>query len=130
MFPYHFNMKGMLLAAKSFCFFEINAWSLPPKNFNFSIQNLKPVERWKVAYVTSVNCQYSAGILSYLEDSCFRIILKGKECVWFPNIFAFLRLYNAWSLPPNNVNFLTQKLKPVQQWKVVYVTRVNIIINI
>ena len=66
-------MKGMLLTAKSFCFFKVYAWSLPPKNFNFLTQKLKPVEQWKVAYVTRVNCQYLSGILSYLEDSCFRI---------------------------------------------------------
>ena len=58
----------MVLTAKSFCFFEINAWSLPPKNFNFLTEKLKPVERWKVAYVTSVNRQYLAAVLSYLED--------------------------------------------------------------
>ena len=69
----------MLLTSKYFCFSEINDWSLPPKNFNFLTQNLKPVEQWKVAYVTRVNCQYLATILSYLEDSSFRMILKRKE---------------------------------------------------
>ena len=59
----------MLLTAKYFCFFEINASSLPPKNFNLLNQNLKPVEQWKVAYVTRVTCQNVAEILSYLEDS-------------------------------------------------------------
>ena len=80
MFLYHFKTKEMLLTAKSFCFFEINAWSLPPKNFNFLTQKLKPVEPWKVAYVTRVNCQYLATILSYVEDSSFRMILKRREC--------------------------------------------------
>ena len=59
----------MLLSVKSFCFLEINDWSLPPKNFNFLTQNLKPVEQLKVAYVTRVNCQNLAEILSYLDDS-------------------------------------------------------------
>ena len=72
-------MKGMLLTAKSFCVFEINAWSLPPKNFTFLTQKLKPVEQWKVVYVTLVYCQYFAGIPSYLEDS-FSVYLKRREC--------------------------------------------------
>ena len=49
---------------------------MPPTNFNFLTQKLKPVEQWKVAYVARVKCQYIAAILSHLEDSCFRIILK------------------------------------------------------
>ena len=76
MFPYDFKMKGMILRAKSFCFFELNAGSLSTKNFNFFTQKLKLVERWKVAYVTRVNCQYLSTILSYVEDSSFRMILK------------------------------------------------------
>ena len=70
----------MLLTAKYFCFFEINTRSLPSENFNFLTQKSKPIEQWKIAYVTKVNGQYLAGILSYLEDSSFRIILKGREC--------------------------------------------------
>ena len=50
-----------------------------PKNFNVLTQKLKPVEQWKVAYFTRVNCQYLAAILSNLEDSSFRIILKRRE---------------------------------------------------
>ena len=69
----------MLLTDKSFCFFEINAWWMPPKNLNYLTQNLKLVERWNVAYVTRVNSQNLAAILSYLEDSSFRIILKRTE---------------------------------------------------
>ena len=38
----------MLLVAKYFCVFEINAWSLPPNNVNFLTQKLKPVQQWKV----------------------------------------------------------------------------------
>ena len=74
-FRYHFKTKGMLLTAKSVFVFEIDAWSLLQKKLNFSSLKLKPVEQWKVAYVTRVKCQCLAGILSYLEDSCFRIIL-------------------------------------------------------
>ena len=68
-FPYQFKTKGMLLTAKSFGDFVINAWSLPLKNFNFLTQKLKPVEQWRVAFVTRVICQYFAGILSYVGDS-------------------------------------------------------------
>ena len=59
----------MLLTAQSFGDFVINAWSLPLKNFNFLTQKLKPVEQWRVVFVTRVICQYLAGILSYLADS-------------------------------------------------------------
>ena len=55
MFPYHFKTKGMLLIAKSFCFFEINNWSLLTGNFNFLNEKLKPVEQWKIACVSRVN---------------------------------------------------------------------------
>ena len=116
-------MKRMLLTAKSSCFFEINAWSLRPKNLNFLTQKLKPVERWKVAYVTRVNCQYLATILSYLEDSSFRMILKGSECFSMSNLFAFLE--KCLVIPPKNFNFFTLKLKPVEQWKIAFFTRVN-----
>ena len=51
-----------------------------PKNFNILTQKLKPVEQWKVAYVTRSICQYLAAIQSYLEDSSFRIILKRRKC--------------------------------------------------
>ena len=50
-FPYHFKTNGMILTAKSFCFFEINAWPLPPKNFTNLYQKLNPVEQWKIRYV-------------------------------------------------------------------------------
>ena len=46
------------------------------KNFNILTQKLKPVEQWKVGYFTRVNCQYLPEILSYIEDSSFRIIFK------------------------------------------------------
>ena len=79
----------MLVTAKSFCFFEKKACSLPPKNIYFLTQKLKPVEQWKVAYVTGVDCQNLAAILSYLEDSCFHIILKRRECFGQLNLLAF-----------------------------------------
>ena len=46
----------------------------------FLTEKLKPVEWWKVAYFTGVNCQYFAEIVSYLEDLSFRMILKRREC--------------------------------------------------
>ena len=49
-FPYHFKTNGMLLTAKSFCFFEKNAWPLPPKNFTVLTQKIKRGEQWKVRY--------------------------------------------------------------------------------
>ena len=58
----------MLLTAKYICVLKVNDWSLPPTNFNFLTQELKPVEWWKVAYVLKVNCQCLAGIQSYLQD--------------------------------------------------------------
>ena len=97
----------MLLTAKYFFFFEKNDWSLPLKNFNFLTQKLKPVKQWKVAYVTRVNCQYLAGILSYLVDSCFRIILKRIKGMLLPaKSFCFF-VINDPSLPTKNFNFLT-----------------------
>ena len=54
-FPYHFKTNGMLFPDKSFCFFEINAWPLPPKNFFILTLKIKPVEEWKD---TAVYCQY------------------------------------------------------------------------
>ena len=78
----------MLLTAKYFCFLEINDYLLPPKNFNFLTQKLKPLEQSKVAYVARVKCQYLAAILSYLEDSSFRMILKRRECFLVPNLLA------------------------------------------
>ena len=68
----------MLLTAKSFSDFVINAWSFPRKNVNFLTQKLKPVEGSKVVYVTRVDCQYFPGILSYLEDSFSYIQNEGN----------------------------------------------------
>ena len=38
--------------------------------------------------------------------------------------FCFFEI-NTRSLPSENFNFLTEKLKPVEQWKVAHVTRVR-----
>ena len=46
----------MLLTAKSFCFFEINAWPLSPKTFTNLTQKLKQVEQCQVRL--GVSCQY------------------------------------------------------------------------
>ena len=43
-----FQNELIAFSAKSFCFFEINAWSLLPKNFIILNQKLNPVEKWKV----------------------------------------------------------------------------------
>ena len=112
------------MAIKSFCFFEINDSLLPRKKFNPLTEKLKPVGQWKVANFTRVNCQYLAQIVSYLEDSSFRIIFKTKGMLLTAKSFCFFEI-NTRSLPLENYNFLKQKLKPVQQWKVAYVTRVN-----
>ena len=45
----------MRLTAKSFCFFEINAWPLSPTNFTNLTQKLKPVEQCKVPWGLIVN---------------------------------------------------------------------------
>ena len=87
-FPYHSKTNEMLFSDKSFCLFEINAWPLPPKNFTILTQKIKPVEEWKD---TGVNFELQAGILSYLEDSSFGIILKRTECFSLTNLFPFLR---------------------------------------
>ena len=94
-FPYHFKTNGMLFSDKSFSVFEINGLPLPPKIFTIRTQKIKPVEEWKV---TGVNCQYKAGILGYLEDRCFRIILKRTDCFSLTNLLGFF-VINAWPLP-------------------------------
>ena len=64
---------------------EFHHFNLKNKTSN---QKIKPQEEWKD---TGVYCQYQAGILSYLEDSSFRIILKQTECFSLTYLFAFLR---------------------------------------
>ena len=54
-FPYDFKTNRMLLTAKSFCFFEINTWPLPPKNFTILSQKIKRLEQCKVTWV---DCKY------------------------------------------------------------------------
>ena len=85
-FPYHYKTNGKLFSDKSFCIFQINGWPLLPKNFTFLTLKIKPVEEWKVA---GVYCQYLAGILGYLEDPCFRFILKRIECLFRQIILLF-----------------------------------------
>ena len=53
--PYHFKTNRMPFPDKCFCFFEINAWPLLPKNFTILTQKIKPEEEWKD---TGVDCQY------------------------------------------------------------------------
>ena len=48
----------MLLTAKYFCFFEINTWPLPPKNFTILSHKIKRLEQCKVTWV---DCRYQAG---------------------------------------------------------------------
>ena len=60
-FPYDFKTNGMLLTAKSFSFFEINTWPLPPKNFIILIQKMKRLEQCKVTWV---DYKYYAGFCS------------------------------------------------------------------
>ena len=60
-FPYDFKTNGMLLTVKSFCFFEINTWQLPPKNFTIFSQKMKRLEQCKVTWV---DCKYQAGFCS------------------------------------------------------------------
>ena len=78
----------MLLTAKSFRFFEISAWPLPPQNFTILTQKIERGEQWKVRYEGKFSIL--AGILGYLEDSSFRIILKRIKCFQLPNLLAFL----------------------------------------
>ena len=47
-FPYLLKTNGMLWTAKSFCFFAIKAWPLPPKNLINLTQKIKRGEQWKV----------------------------------------------------------------------------------
>ena len=82
MFPYHFKMNRMLFCDKSFCFFEINAWPLLPKNFNFLTQKIKPVEEWKDS---GVYCQYYTVPWLYIHPfvfitlTNFSAIFKGEN---------------------------------------------------
>ena len=100
-FPYHFKANGVLFSDKSFSVFEINGLPLTPKIFTIRFQKIKPVEEWKV---TGVNRQYQAGILGYLEDRCFRIILKRTECFSLTNLLGFLEI-KAWPQPQRISSF-------------------------
>ena len=103
----------MLFSDKSFSVFEINGLRLPPKIFTIRTQKIKPVDEWKV---TCVNCPQKAGILGYLEDRCFRIILKRTGCFSLTYLLGFFEI-NEFPLLPKNFTILTQKIKPVEEWK-------------
>ena len=47
-FLYDFKTNRMLLTARSFCFFEINTWPLPPKNFTILSQKMKRLDSVKL----------------------------------------------------------------------------------
>ena len=89
-FPYHFKTNGMLFSDKSFCFFEINAWQLPPKSFTILTQKMKPVEEWKDF---GLYCQYYTvpcmviytPVCIYNHDVFFCNILARKLIVEVPN---------------------------------------------
>ena len=104
----------MLLTDKSFCFFEINAWPLPPKNFTILTQKIKPVEQckttvWGWLSILGRDSRLSRTLIfSYLFETN-GMLLTGKS-------FCFFEI-NAWPLPPKNFTILTQKLKPVEEWK-------------
>ena len=50
-YPYHFKTNGILLTARSFCFFEINTWPLALKNFTILSQKIKRFKQFKVTWV-------------------------------------------------------------------------------
>ena len=112
----------MLLTSKSFCSFEINTRSLPRENFNFLTRELKQVEQWNLAYVTRVNCQYLAVNSKLSGRLNFPYQFKTKGMLLTAESFCDF-VINAWSLPRENFNFLTQKLNSVEQWRVVFVTQ-------
>ena len=90
----------MLLTAKSFCDFVINAWSFPRKNVKDKISRRRML----------------------------RYHFKTKRKIFTAISFCFFEI-NDWSLPPKNFNFLTKKLKAVEVWKVAYTLR-GLIVNI
>ena len=52
----------------------------------------------------------------YLEDTCFRIVLKLTEYFSLTNLFAFFEI-NVRPFPQKNFAILSQKIKPVEEWK-------------
>ena len=86
----------MLLTGKSFCFFEINCWPLPPKNFTILTQKLKPVEEWKD---TGVYCQYYTIPWLYIHPSVY---------ITMTNFSAIFKHEN-WSLKFPIVSFYVKK---------------------
>ena len=67
-FPYHFKTNGMLFPDKSFSFFKIDAWPLPPKNFTILTRKIKPVEEWKDS---GVYFQYCTVQWLYIHPSVY-----------------------------------------------------------
>ena len=54
----------------------------------------------------------------------FKYNFKTKGMLLTAKSFCVFEI-NTWSLPSKNFAFLTQKLKPGEQWKVAYVARVK-----
>ena len=103
----------MFFSDKSFCVFEINGWPLPPKNFTILTQKIKPVEEWKDA---GVYCQYYRLGFQISRRLIFSYHLKTNRMVFHDKSFSLFKI-NAWQLLPKNFTILTQKIKPVEEWK-------------
>ena len=52
----------------------------------------------------------------YLEDTCFRIILKTNGML-FSDKSCCVPEIHGWPLPPKNFTILTQKIKPAEELK-------------
>ena len=113
-FPYHFKTNGMIFSDKSFFVFDINGLPLPPKIFTIRTQKIIPVEEWKF---TDFNRQYQAGILGYVKDRCFRIILKRTECFSLTNLLGFFEI-KAWPLPQKISSFYLKKYNQQKSGKI------------
>ena len=113
-FPDHFKAKAMLFPDKSFCVLKIIAWPLPPKNFTDLTQKLKPVEEWKdtgVSFHAIISWDFKlTGRLIFLYH------FKTNGMLFSDKSFCVFAI-NCCSLPPKNFTILTQKIKPVEEWK-------------
>ena len=103
----------MLFSDKSFCVFEINGQPFLPKNFTILTQKLKPVEEWKD---TGVYCQYSRLGFQISRRLIFPYHFKTNGMLFSDKSFCVLEI-NGCPLPPKNFLLLTQKIKPVEEWK-------------
>ena len=103
----------MLFPDKSFCFFEINDWPLLPRNFTILTQKIKPVEEWKD---TGVYCQYYRLGFLISRRLIFPYHFKTNGMLFSDKYFCFFEI-NGWPLPLENFTILTQKIKPVEEWK-------------